>query len=229
MNGRRQAAGERISSPPGSGIEGPPVPGPAVSPADAAVTADTASDEDLVRSFVRLRDPDLFERLVRRHLGLIRSLLWSILRGNREDMEDAEQEVLASLFLELGKFRFRCSFRTWLCRFVRNRAVDLLRKNGRERRKAERLGLHLAATAVPEDPEEQALGRCFEERILRLLDRLAPEDRMLLVLREANGLSIREIAGTFGMPEGTIKAKLHRLRNRLYRMATEGETDERFM
>ena len=84
------------------------------------------ADFELVRRYLAGRDPRAFESLVRRHLPMLRRLLAGLMRGTREDLEDAEQEVLLAVAGGLAGFRFQSSLTTWLYSLARRRALDLL-------------------------------------------------------------------------------------------------------
>ncbi len=148
-----------------------------------------------------------------RHIKGMRRLLFTILNGNREDMEDAEQEILISLFNTLPHFRFRSSFKTYLYRLCRNKAIDLIRKRNRERKII--LSISSQPTHDPDDPEVEVLKKERGKRVFTLLFKLREEERSLILLKSIEGLSIKEIAKILGLPEGTVKSRLHRTREKL--------------
>jgi RNA polymerase sigma-70 factor (ECF subfamily) len=175
-------------------------------------------DEDraLIREFVDRHDGHAFEKLVQKHLAGMRRLLYGLFNGNREDMEDAEQEVLLSLFRSLPGFRGDSSFKTYLYRLCRNRSIDMLRKRRRDRRIIE-----FARKNRPpqgEDPEELVLNREKREEILQDLQSLDKEERTLVILKDIEGMSVRELSDIMGIPEGTVKSRLHRTRGKLVEM-----------
>ena len=150
---------------------------------------------------------------MKKHIPEIRRFLYSLFNGNREDMEDAEQEILLALFQTLPRFRGDSSFKTYLYRLCRNKAIDSLRKKGRERRI---LRLIPRSTAVDEtNPEDEAVRRSERGEILRQFRRLNREERILLTLKDVEGVSIREVSCIMAVPEGTIKSRLHRTREKL--------------
>ena len=87
-----------------------------------------ADDEILIKRFTGSGDRLAFQVLVERHIGSLRKFLFTLFRGCREDIEDAEQEILMSLFMGLTNFKFRSSFKTYFYRLSKNRAIDILRK-----------------------------------------------------------------------------------------------------
>ncbi len=170
-------------------------------------------DRLLIARFVHSNDQQAFVNLTQRHLSTIRRLLYTLFRGNRMDMEDAEQEVLLGLFQNLHRFRGSSSFRTYLFRFTRNKAIDLIRKKERVRRIVRR-----AATLpepAPPDPVERILQDESKREIIELLFSISEKERTLLLLKDVEGFSIKEIGKIMKVPEGTIKSRLHRTRGRL--------------
>jgi RNA polymerase sigma-70 factor, ECF subfamily len=178
------------------------------------------SDNELIERFVRLKDQEDFRLLTERHMPAIRGLLYSIFRGNVEDMEDAEQEILLSLFAKLEKFKFKSSFRTFLFRFARNKAIDMLRKKRSEKGKTEMLK-SVAAEMKASDPIENLIRDQHKELVARAIASLEEKDRSLIIMRETGLCSIEECARVFGIPEGTVKSRLHAIRKKLYGILKE--------
>ena len=170
-------------------------------------------DQLLIARFVHSHDHGAFVNLIQRHLSTIRRLLFTLFRDNRMDMEDAEQEVLLGLFQNLHRFKGSSSFRTYLFRFTRNKAIDLIRKKQRVRRIVRR-----AATLpepAPPDPVERILQDESKREIVEFLFSISERERTLLLLKDVEGFTIREIGKIMKVPEGTIKSRLHRTRRRL--------------
>ena len=167
-------------------------------------------------------DRDAFAELVERYLPRVRRLLAALFNGSAEDMADAEQEILAGLWIGLARFRFDSSFRTYLYRFCRNKAIDLLRREGRHRRRIEAVLREAATAAAPANPRE---GLDREERRLqvrRALGGLAPDERVLVVMKDVEEMSVEEISAAMSLPAGTVKSRLHRVRGKLARRLGEG-------
>ena len=163
-------------------------------------------------------EPQDFGGLIAPHLPSLRRLLYVLLDGNREDMEDVEQEVLLDLHRGLRSFRLECSLRTWLLRLGRNKAVDAIR-----RRAAGDRALRRSWTFEPAaDPQEILLQREEAAALRRAFDRLKAGERELLLLKDVEGLPVEEVARVTGLPAGTVKSRLHRARRRLFRLLEGG-------
>ena len=140
------------------------------------------------------------------------------LLGSGPDAEDLTQEVFLKLFERAALFDGRSRFTTWIHRLTVNACLHKLEKEGL--RRARPLPEEDRAPADPGGGPEDALERGDERRALAdLLARLAPEQRAVLVLRELEGLSYREIAAVLAIPEGTVMSRLSRARERLVRLA----------
>ncbi len=190
----------------------------------ASVPAHGVSDERLVELF-KDGDRHAFELLVRRYQNLAFTLAMRYL-GSAELAEETAQDVFISVYRNLGKFRGEASFRSWFYRVVvnhcRNRYKALERRRHRQ---------HDSIDGVPRDgatrpvdlvdqgmDPEQALD-AFRERVLieQALAKLGEQARMVLLLREGEGLSYDEIARILGVREGTVKSRIHRARAELKR------------
>ena len=185
---------------------------------------DSVNDEQLIRSFIYHGEQDGFDALVRRHCDGMRRILFAVLNGRVEDMEEAEQEILLSLFRTLPAFTFRSSFKTWFYRFCRNKAIDLVRKRQRDKRL--QLELQKRAVEIPTDfasqsPESQMLQNEKRDRIREILAGLTERERSILILKDVEDLSINEISDITGVPEGTVKSSLHRCREKAARLLEE--------
>jgi RNA polymerase sigma-70 factor (ECF subfamily) len=182
--------------------------------------AQSDSDFELVRSFIDSGNKDAFRQLVERHLTSLRRLLYVFFKGNRHDMEDAQQEILLALYQNITSFRFQSSFATYFYRFSRNKAIDLLRQKAKERRISKRANISLFQKTQP-DPVDELIKK-QESAILRsAFNRLKEQERLLLLMRYVEELSIAEISDITGLRSGTIKSGLHRSREKLARILGE--------
>jgi RNA polymerase sigma-70 factor (ECF subfamily) len=173
-------------------------------------------DNILIRRFLSGDDPGAFQELVERHLPAIRRLLYTLFNGQREEMEDAEQEIILGLFQGLKEFRCRSSFRTYFYRLARNRGIDCLRR----KRSRERTLLRMLSTwqsREPADPEQLAIRREEIDNLLDVFQTLPSKERQLILMKDVDGFSIEEMAEILRVPPGTVKSRLHRARDRLLR------------
>jgi RNA polymerase sigma-70 factor (ECF subfamily) len=174
-------------------------------------------DSELVE---RWQDGDLyaFEALICRHEQRVFRLLMRML-GSREEAEDVAQEAFLSLYRHGHRFRREARFSTFLYRVAANAALNRRRTLGRSRARDKRLeqrqavGIDLPVS--PRDPEDAAAGAEVRAKVQNALLELPMDLRLAVVLYDIEGLAYGEIAGALGIPEGTVKSRIHRARRAL--------------
>jgi RNA polymerase sigma factor (sigma-70 family) len=160
-----------------------------------------------------------FEQQVLPHLDAAFNLARWILRG-RSDAEDVAQEAM------MRALRFFRGFhggdaRAWLLQIVRNSCYTWLEKNRPVELTTEfDEELHPQPGATP---ESLAIAGDNRERLTRALEGLPPRFREVLILRELEGCSYKEIAAITSMPIGTVMSALARARQRLQRTLTQAD------
>jgi RNA polymerase sigma-70 factor (ECF subfamily) len=159
-----------------------------------------------------------FEQAVLPHLDAAYNLARWLMR-NEQDAQDAVQEAY------LRAFRFFPSFhggdgRAWLMKIVRNSCYTWLQINRPLQDAAEfDENLFLSDSHVP-NPEEVVLQNDSGLRVRTAIEKLPPNIREVLILRELEGMSYKEIAHITGMPAGTVMSTLSRARRRLRQVLT---------
>jgi RNA polymerase sigma-70 factor, ECF subfamily len=186
----------------------------------AAIRVD---DTQLIRG-AQLGDTAAFEELVRQYDRAVLRLAVH-LTGSQEDGQDIYQEAFLRAYINIGSFRFECSFYTWIYRIVTNLCLDHLRKRSSRYR-------DLTTTISSDGEEEQILDRIPDQRagaspernmasrelrssILRAMQRLSPRERVVFELKHYHGLRLRTVAGILNTSEGTIKNTLFRATHKL--------------
>ncbi|HEX8354845.1 MAG TPA: sigma-70 family RNA polymerase sigma factor [Pyrinomonadaceae bacterium] len=167
-------------------------------------------------------DEPAFEELFLRHRRRV-ALIASRFFRERHQIEEVVQESFTKAFFALGEFTNRrdASFAAWLSRISFNACYDELRRQKRrpegalselDEEESERLRARLRDGA---DAEGQAVSR---DLAAKLLARLSPEDRLVLVMLDVEGLSVAEIAGLNGWTASKVKVRAHRARAHLRRV-----------
>ena len=140
---------------------------------------------------------------------------------------DAVQEGFASAIERADGFRGEAALGTWLHRIVYNKAVDLLRRRGREQPLPEdpdELGPNderLARAGWARPPDELLQGEQAREALAEALSRLSPLQRAIFELREEEGKSSEEIGEILGVSATTARVHLHRARLKLRALLAE--------
>jgi RNA polymerase sigma-70 factor, ECF subfamily len=154
-----------------------------------------------------------FEQIVMPHLNAAYNLARWLMR-NEHDAEDVVQEAY------LRAFRFFDGFqggdgRGWLLAIVRNSCRTLLRQSGGRESAAEFDEQMHSARAPGSDPEERMLRQTGIDSVRHCIDGLPAEYREVIVLRELEEMSYKEIAEAASVPLGTVMSRLARARARL--------------
>lgn len=132
-----------------------------------------------------------------------------------DEREDAAQEVFVAVYRGLAQFRGDALLSTWIYRIAARHASRL----GRRRRLRALLSLQSPPEPEPER-EPDPVERTSDLRLLeRMLSKLSPKKRAVLVLFEIEGLHVDEIAKVVGSPENTVWSRLHHARAELTKMA----------
>lgn len=162
-----------------------------------------------------------FSRLVEAYSAPIYRLALKIL-GNQQDAEDVLQETFIKAYRHLGEFEGRSRISTWLYRIASNEALMLLRRR------------HPEAISVDEDvqttdgeqepveiadwcclPEEELLTTESRDYLDHAIDTLSPNLKVVFLLRDIEGLSVREAAEALHISEAAVKTRLLRARLQL--------------
>ncbi len=188
-----------------------------------AVTQQRVDDSALIRE-AQQGNTSAFEELVRQYDRAVLRLAIH-LTGSPEDGQDIYQEAFLRAYINLARFRFECSFYTWIYRIVTNLCLDHLRKKHSR-------GRDLTTTLSPDGEEEQALDHVADrapaaspernlaslelrQTIIGAIGRLSPRERMVFELKHYHGLRLRTVAGILNTTEGTIKNTLFRATHKL--------------
>lgn len=177
-------------------------------------------DEHLLVAAAKAGDTSAFEELINRYERKILRLTTNI-TGNREDAEDAMQDAFLNAYAHLSGFQGDSRFYTWLVRIAANEALMRLRK-----RRAGQFSLDEPiegdADLLPREledwrpnPEREYAQSELQTILNEVIEKLEPEYRIVLVLREVEELSTQETADTLGISVTAVKSRLLRARLKL--------------
>jgi len=162
-----------------------------------------------------------FELLAMPHLDAAFNLArW--LTGNTADAEDVVQDAYLRAYRYLDAFRGD-NFRVWLLTIVRNSFLDWLKDNRSGRQIFQPAPADLDWTDPSPSPEAMLLDRVNSETLAMLMATLPAEYREVLILREIEDLSYKDIAAVTGTPAGTVMSRLSRARLALRKAWTANE------
>jgi RNA polymerase sigma-70 factor (ECF subfamily) len=170
-------------------------------------------DEELV-GLAQSGNRPAFEELVERHKQKAYRIAFDFAR-DREEAKDLSQDAFLKAYTNIKHFDGRSRFYTWFYRILVNVCLDHKRRKQRTSTEELTEGVenqlersHSAADTI--SPDQEAMARQLSRKIGAALEALPPKQRTAFILRNHQGLSIREIAEMMETAEGTVKVHLHR-------------------
>jgi RNA polymerase sigma factor (sigma-70 family) len=165
-------------------------------------------------------DETAWEQFVRLHTRQVYALCYRF-TGSGAEAQDLTQEVFLRVFRSLKSFRSsEGSLGTWLARLTRNLLIDHYRRSRQERVTdsiEDRLPV-IEETGGASRPDQALAGREASEVLQRALQKLSPDLREAVILRDLEEMEYREIAQVLEIPEGTVKSRINRGRAELGRL-----------
>ncbi|ABR49266.1 RNA polymerase, sigma-24 subunit, ECF subfamily [Alkaliphilus metalliredigens QYMF] len=172
-------------------------------------------------------DSESFEKLILQHQKKAFNIAYRML-GNLEDANDVTQEALLKAYRAINRFQEKSSFSTWLYTIVTNTCVDFIRKNRKtkvvylDREYEGEEGQYKREVYDDENGPEELLEKKEVQRLIHdAINLLNYEQRKVIILRDIEGFSYREIAEILDCAEGTIKSRINRARSNLKNLITE--------
>jgi RNA polymerase sigma-70 factor (ECF subfamily) len=178
--------------------------------------------------FLRLFKPKIdIESIIRPHLrGLYQSAYrWTL---NRQDAEDLVQDVVETVIPRVAELAKVEQPRSWLTKIMYRRFVDMYRRRlanpvvAGYSLEEEGRGALDASSSERDSPDAQLELARVHQRVSAALMQLDEEHRVTLMMFEVEGYSIKEIAATLDIPEGTVKSRLNRARAKMKNALTDG-------
>lgn len=215
----------------GGGSEDPPEAPPSASTGVAGgaelgrpLSPERTHERRLVRRLQK-GDQRAFQEIVRTYQDRVFGLCFRML-GNRQEAEDVAQEVFIAVYRAIRNYRGEGKLYTWIYRIASNTCKNRIKYlKGRNFHRSDDLEDHPRAhldegrrgpamhlqSHVP-SPEDVFVGNRMQRAVQREIAALDPEHRLLIVLRDIEGLSYQEMLEITGLQQGTLKSRLHRAR-----------------
>ncbi|MFH1379134.1 MAG: sigma-70 family RNA polymerase sigma factor [bacterium] len=159
-------------------------------------------------------DMEAFEHIYRQTSSFVYSLALRIIK-NQDHAQDITQDVFIRIYKSLKSFGFKSSFKTWIYRITINTALNALAKLSKEEFKQGDYDIALETVQDTPHIEEDLHKEQNEKLITSLLDRLNPNQRICVILREIDDLSYEDIAHVLHVNINTVRSRLKRARTAL--------------
>jgi RNA polymerase sigma-70 factor (ECF subfamily) len=157
-------------------------------------------------------DQKAFKRLYDHYAPFVWRVVYRTVNGDSPAAQEIVQETFIRVFRSLKSFAGESSAGTWIYRIALNAANDFLAKRLRYR--------EMVSPLLEELPGNLPGPEAYDtsEMVAKILERLPPEDRFLLVAKEVDGLSFEELAAICGKTSEALRTRMSRLKDRLHAM-----------
>ncbi len=172
----------------------------------------TLSDEELVEEIVHSQNSRLVEVLYERYADKVYRRCISFVK-EASIAEDLTHDIFIKVYLNLGRFKQKSKFSTWLYSITYNFCVDYVRKKQKDN------------VVDMEDKEGEIAGRDIDtaddldhialDRLTELLEQLKPEDKLILLMKYRDDMSIKDIQIAFDISESAVKLRIKRSKEKL--------------
>ena len=177
------------------------------------------TDEELVAEIVKTQNTLLFEVLYDRYCHVVYNKCFSFSKST-DEANDLTQDVFLKLFIKLGSFKGNSKFSTWLYAFTYNFCANYVTRNTAKK---------IEKSSVPVedydhlliDVDDHSLFQVKVDKLKKALDIISDEDRMILLLKYQDDLSIKELTSVLEIGESAVKMRLKRAKARVVELCNE--------
>ncbi|MEE8387207.1 MAG: RNA polymerase sigma factor [Acidiferrobacterales bacterium] len=171
------------------------------------------SDKTLAARVALSRDHQAFTLLVERHQGAIRNYMRRLLVNDSAAADDLAQETFLTAFQKMGSWRGTAKLSTWLHSIAYRKFLDYQRKHRRQ----------ITMANIPDAGQDNRQALDAEIMAKHLMGLLEPKDRAVMTLAYGAGMTHAEIANVVDQPLGSVKARIHRAKLKLYKWLQDND------
>lgn len=172
------------------------------------------SDEDLVKAIIKTNDTLLFEILYDRYAMLV----YNKCLGFAKDVDEAKdltQDVFLKLFVKLASFKGKSKFSTWIYAFTYNHCVNYVTRNSAKKFQKKSVDYKDIENLSEDEDEDYGFLTMKVDKLKIALEHISPDEKMILLLKYQDSLSIRDIEGVLGIGESAVKMRIKRAKDKL--------------
>ena len=186
----------------------------------------TLSDEVLVEAIVKTNDTLLFEVLYDRYASMVYNKCYGFANGV-DEAKDLTQDVFLRIFVKLGSFKGKSKFSTWLYAFTYNHCVNYVTRNTAKKFEKKSISSdHIDIENIGEEIDStQEFQNMRVEQLKIVMEMISPDEKMILLLKYQDNLSIREMSEALDIGESAVKMRLKRAKEKLVQKYTNYTKD----
>jgi len=178
------------------------------------------SDENLVKAIVENNDTLLFEILYDRYATLVFNKCYGFAK-DEDEAKDLTQDVFLKLFVKLASFKGKSKFSTWLYAFTYNHCVNYVTRNTAKKFEKQSVDYKDIENVSDSELEDTEFLNMRVDKLKRCMELISPDEKMILLLKYQDYLSIKEIESVLGIGESAVKMRIKRAKDKLIKVYTD--------
>tara|TARA_R110000868_G_scaffold19310_13_gene83233 strand:- start:773 stop:1348 length:576 start_codon:yes stop_codon:yes gene_type:complete len=178
------------------------------------------TDEDLVKAIVQKNDTLLFEVLYDRYASLVYNKCYGFAR-DADEAKDMTQDVFLKLFVKLASFKGKSKFSTWLYAFTYNHCVNYVTRDTAKKFEKKSVDYKDIENISDDEEEDTNFLNMRVDKLKVALEMISPEEKMILLLKYQDFLSIKEIESVLDIGESAVKMRIKRAKDKLVTVYNE--------
>ena len=180
---------------------------------ESNIDINKVSDEDLVKAIVKTNNTLLFEILYDRFSKVVYNKCYGFAK-DEDEAKDLTQDVFLKLFVKLASYKGTSKFSTWLYAFTYNHCVNYVTRNTAKKFEKKAVD-HYDIENISESENEYSFHQMKVDKLIKALELISPEEKMILMMKYQDYLSIKEIESVLGVGESAVKMRLKRAKDKL--------------
>lgn len=172
------------------------------------------TDENLVKTIVATNDTSLFEILYIRYEKMVYNKCLGFSKGDYE-AQDLTQDIFLNLFVKLNTFKGESKFSTWLYSITYNHCVNYVNRDPAKRIEKTSVDLKNLDYVSYETQDDDLIYQLRIDKLKVASEFISPEEKIILLLKYQDSLSIKELASLFDLGESAVKMRLKRAKQKL--------------
>lgn len=180
------------------------------------IDATKLSDEELVKKIVETNNTHLFAVLYDRYSNVVYNKCYGFSK-NKEEAQDLTHDVFIRLFVKLRSFKGRSKFSTWLYSFTYNFCVNYVQRNSNKKKEKVTVVTDNIKedTSLDDEIDDVTLFELKSEKLAKAMELIDPQDKMILLMKYQDDMSIQEIQESLGLGASAVKMRVKRAKERV--------------
>lgn len=174
----------------------------------------TLTDEMLVEAIVKTNDTFMFEVLYDRYASMVYNKCYGFANGV-DEAKDLTQDVFLRVFVKLASFKGKSKFSTWLYAFTYNHCVNYVTRNTAKKIEKNSISSDYIENIGENVDSTQEFQNMRVEQLKKVMELISPDEKMILLLKYQDNLSIKELSEALDIGESAVKMRLKRAKEKL--------------